>query len=87
MCRMGEVDLIVATRCTVVFCEVKARRGSALGGPFEAVTWKKQEKLRRLAEGFLANWSGGCREVRFDVASVMIAPDGRASVHVFEQAF
>jgi putative endonuclease len=87
MCRIGEIDLIVARGPTVVFCEVKARRGSALGGPFEAVTRRKQEKLKRLAESFLAAWSGTCHEMRFDVASVTIARDGRASVHVFEQAF
>jgi putative endonuclease len=86
-CRAGEVDLIVARGRTVVFCEVKTRRGLAFGGPFEAVTRKKQEKLRLLAETFLAGGTGGPEEVRFDVASVIVAPDGNPSVHVFEQAF
>ena len=48
-CRIGELDLVLARGSTVVFCEVKARSGSAFGGPHEAVTWRKQRKLRALA--------------------------------------
>ena len=44
----------LSTAGTLVFCEVKTRRGSAFGGPFEAVGWKKQRKLRQLAQAFLA---------------------------------
>ncbi len=86
-CRAGEVDLILARGRTVVFSEVKTRRGSAFGDPFEAVTWRKQEKLRLLAETFLAGGGKGPNEVRFDVASVVVAPDGHLSIDVFEQAF
>ncbi|HXF57330.1 MAG TPA: YraN family protein [Actinomycetota bacterium] len=90
-CPLGEVDLVLARGPVVVFCEVKARRGSRLGGAHEAVTWRKQRKLRQLAEAFLASGAAGRDEgravVRFDVASVTVRPDGRASVHLFEDAF
>ncbi len=89
-CRLGEIDLVVARGSVVVVCEVKTRRGSSLGGPFESVTARKQEKLRRLAQAFLASASGALagadRDVRFDVASVTVGRDG-AAVHVFEDAF
>jgi len=84
---IGEVDLILARGGTLVFCEVKARRGSRFGGPYEAVTWRKQQKLRRLAEAFLATSPMNELDVRFDVASVSVGPDGRVSVHLFEHAF
>jgi putative endonuclease len=86
-CRLGEIDLILASGDTVVFCEVKTRRGTAFGGPYDAVTWKKQRKLRQLAEAFLGSCALDPPAVRFDVASVTVADRGKASVHVFESAF
>ena len=86
-CRIGELDLVLARGSTVVFCEVKARSGSAFGGPHEAVTWRKQRKLRALAETFLAAMASDPDEVRFDVASVTVGPGSRPSVFVFESAF
>jgi putative endonuclease len=86
-CPAGELDLVLARGSLLVFCEVKTRSGSAYGGGFEAVTARKQRKIRQLAELFMA-W-GGLRPnaIRFDVASVRSAPHGRASVEVFEDAF
>ncbi|HXY71922.1 MAG TPA: YraN family protein [Actinomycetota bacterium] len=90
-CRLGEIDLILARGATLVVCEVKARRGAGLGGPYEAVGARKQAKLRMLAEAFLASAAGtalsaAVAEVRFDVASVIVSDRGDA-VHVFEDAF
>ena len=36
-CKLGELDLVLVRGGTLVFCEVKARRGSAFGGGYEAV--------------------------------------------------
>jgi putative endonuclease len=71
----------------LVICEVKTRRGAGLGGPYEAVTWRKQRKLHQLAEAFLGASSLSPAEIRFDVASVTLDRTGRASLHVFESAF
>ena len=86
-CRLGEIDLVLVKGATLVFCEVKTRRGSSLGGPYEAVTWKKQRTLRRLAEAFLAASAVLPAQVRFDVASVTLSASGRPSLHVYENAF
>jgi putative endonuclease len=90
-CRLGEIDLVVARGGVIVVCEVKTRRGSTLGGPYESVTARKQEKLRRLAQVFLVSESralpgAGSQDVRFDVASVTVGRSGLV-VHVFEDAF
>jgi putative endonuclease len=87
-CSIGELDLVLGRPADrlIVFCEVKTRAGSGFGGPFEAVNWRKQRKLRQLAEVFLAS-SSGFERVRFDVASVLFDRAGVASVHVFEDAF
>jgi putative endonuclease len=85
---LGELDLVVRRHGLVVFCEVKARTGGRLGGPFEAVTAAKRRKLRALAEAFLgAHPALRASESRFDVASVTVERRGRPDVHLFEDAF
>jgi putative endonuclease len=85
-CPLGELDLVLERRGVLVLCEVKARTGAAFGGGYEAVTWAKRRKLRRLAEAFLEATRSTHDGVRFDVASVWLGPDG-ADVEVFEDAF
>lgn len=84
-CSIGELDLVLRRGTTVVFCEVKTRRGGGFGGPFEAVHAAKQRKLRALAQVFLSRIPYG--DVRFDVASVTIPRCGPPQVHLFEDAF
>jgi putative endonuclease len=85
-CREGEIDLIVARRGELVFCEVKTRSSDRFGVPAEAVTPAKQARLRALAARFLADQApGGGRRgwsLRFDVAAVTA---GR--IEVLEGAF
>jgi putative endonuclease len=85
-CPLGELDLVVERQGLLVFCEVKARSGSAFGGGYEAVTWSKRRKLRQLAEVFLASERPPQAAIRFDVASVWLGPEG-ADVEIFEDAF
>lgn len=74
-CRLGEIDLIARDGETIVFCEVKTRRGTAYGTPAEAVTPAKSARLRRLAGRWLALRSPGVPGVRIDVLTVL-APRG-----------
>jgi putative endonuclease len=85
-CPLGELDLVLERDGLLVFCEVKSRSGPAFGGGYEAVTWTKRRRLRRLAEAYLAAVGPRHTSVRFDVASVWLegeCPD----VEVFEDAF
>lgn len=86
-CSLGELDLVLLRRGTLVVCEVKTRGGAAFGGGYEAVTWSKRRKLRRLAEAFLEQTHADAPTVRFDVASVWLGRSGRADVEIFEDAF
>jgi putative endonuclease len=85
--REGEIDLVARRDRTIVFCEVKTRRGDAFGTPAEAVTPRKQARVRKLALRWLADEGARADVLRFDVASVK--PDGRGAwiVDVFEAAF
>jgi putative endonuclease len=85
--REGELDLVVRIARTVAFCEVKTRRGDAFGPPAEAVTARKQLRIRKLAGQWLGAHDAAGANLRFDVASVR--PDGRGSwlVDVITDAF
>jgi len=87
-CAIGELDLVVARGELLVFCEVKARGGTRFGGGFDAVTMRKQRKVRAVAEAFLLATRARPQRTRFDVASVMVA-GARASpsIELFEDAF
>ena len=85
--REGEIDLVVRNASTIAFCEVKTRRGDAFGLPAEAVTFRKQQRLRLLAGRWLAEHGSSGASLRFDVAEVR--PDGRRGwrVDVLTNAF
>jgi putative endonuclease len=86
--REGELDLVVRhSSGTLVFCEVKTRRSNRFGLPVEAVTVRKQQRLRQLAGQWLHAHRAHHGALRFDVASVV--PDGRGGwvVSVLEHAF
>ena len=81
-CREGELDLVVRTGRTVVFCEVKARRSTAFGTPAEAVTRDKRQRIRRLAAKWLEDTGTRPGEIRFDVAAVLAG-----EIEVIQAAF
>ncbi len=74
-CRSGELDLVVRDGDTVVFVEVKTRRGRGFGAPLEAITWQKATRLRRLAGEWLAQSGRPWRHVRIDAVGVLWGPD------------
>ncbi|HVL90438.1 MAG TPA: YraN family protein [Actinomycetota bacterium] len=68
--REGEVDIVARRAGTLAFVEVKTRRSAAFGTPAEAVTIRKQRRIRTLAAVLLAEGIGHARLVRFDVIDV-----------------
>ena len=70
--RLGgvEVDLLCRRRGIVVFCEVKETTGESYGDPLEMVDERKQSRLRRAAEVWLAEQPVHDQIVRFDVVAV-----------------
>jgi putative endonuclease len=66
----GEIDIVAEDKNELVFVEVKARHSNAYGTPEEAVTPKKQQQIRSVAEGYLAEHNGNERVCRFDVIAI-----------------
>lgn len=80
--RFGEIDLILRSGATLVFVEVKLRRGSGFGDPLESVTPRKQATIRSLAEGYIADLEPDFEDVRFDVVGILETADGREIQHI-----
>lgn len=67
----GELDIVaVGPDGVLVFCEVKARRDDRHGGAAIAVGPAKQERIRRLAERWIAEHGWAGPGVRFDVIAI-----------------
>lgn len=65
-----ELDLVLQRGRTIVFCEVKSKRGAERGDPLEMVTPEKVRRIRQAAETWLAaNPQPREVELRFDVAA------------------
>jgi putative endonuclease len=68
--RGGEVDLIVRDRDgTLVFVEVRSRKGTGFGGAAASVGWSKQRSLVLAAQHFLRQWASP-PPCRFDVVAI-----------------
>ena len=69
-CSRGELDVVARRGRLVVVCEVKARADDRWGTALEAVSARKQLRIRRATAEMLA--SSGLRgvQLRFDVAAV-----------------
>lgn len=75
--REGEIDIVAEREGVLVFVEVRARRGSALGSAAESVTPAKQRRLLALAEAYAQARDGLPAQRRIDVIALDLAPDGR----------
>lgn len=69
--RTGEIDLIGRDGEFLVFVEVKYRRDLRTGDPAEAVTARKQQRIRRTAQYYLYSHRCGNVPCRFDVVSIL----------------
>lgn len=82
-CPDGEIDIVARDKSCLVVCEVKTRRTLDYGHPFEAVTWRKVARLRRLAGWWVAEHEEETRltrDIRVDVVGVVVPFCGAPTV-------
>ncbi|MCQ4084174.1 YraN family protein [Streptomyces sp. RB6PN25] len=80
-CRSGEIDIVASEGDALVICEVKSRRAGPYEDPMAAVTPRKAERLRRLAECWLTEHGGAPPGgVRIDLVGVVLPDRGPARV-------
>ncbi len=83
-CRWGEVDIVALepTADTLVFVEVKCRRGLGFGHPLEAITHEKAARLRALASQWLRETGRTASAIRLDAVAVLVSGSGPEITHV-----
>ncbi len=70
--RLGEIDIIARDNGYVCFVEVKTRSTLEYGLPIEAVSFRKQENIRKLASIFICKNKLHNANIRFDVVEVYV---------------
>jgi putative endonuclease len=69
--REGELDIIAAEGKTLVIVEVKTRSYSAFGGPVQAVTKSKRNKICACAAQYLKTLPKLPDSMRFDIVAII----------------
>lgn len=68
--KLGELDIVARHEDTLVFVEVRSRRDATYGSAMEAVGWRKQRKVTRVAMQYLAWRKPRFSACRFDVVAI-----------------
>ena len=70
-CRLGEIDLIMKDKDSLVFVEVRYRRSNNFGSGAESITISKQSKLIKTASLYLQQHAKlNQYPARFDIVSI-----------------
>lgn len=83
----GEIDLIAEDQGTIVFVEVKTRASHRAGHPTEAVDFRKQRQLTRVALVWLKDKGLLERRARFDVMAITWEAQSNPIVEHYQSAF
>jgi len=72
-CRWGELDLVAAESDNRIhFVEVKTRTVTVFGTPAEAVTYMKQQKIKKTALTWLQSQERYFPGLSFDVIEILV---------------
>jgi putative endonuclease len=82
-----DLDLVVRRGSVVAFVEVKTRRSASFGLAAEAVGWRKQRTLARVAELWRLRYGRATDTYRFDLVSVTEGGSGRMEVEHLADAW
>ncbi|MBC8313362.1 MAG: YraN family protein [Candidatus Cloacimonetes bacterium] len=83
----GEIDIICKKDNQLIFVEVKARQSDKFGGPLDAITENKKDKIIKTTYHYLAKYELES-PVRFDIITIQyIAKDKNYKFHHIKNAF
>jgi putative endonuclease len=82
----AEVDMIVKDAETIVFVEVKTRSSTRFGPP-EYFVSRQQQQMLAAAASYFCEKLGHEGEIRFDVISIVMRPDGETNLEHLQDGF
>lgn len=85
-CRYGEIDIIVSKAKELTFVEVKSRKSLIFGQPIEAVTTRKQQRIKTTAHFFLQENNTPYKRFHFDVIEILLL-QGKLSINHCQDCF
>jgi len=85
-CALGEVDLVARDGDTLVFVEIKTRKGGGLGYAKQAVTERKKRQISKVALAYMKENDCCDARARFDVVAVRTG-GGQEEIEVVKDAF
>lgn len=85
-CKLGELDIIAEKDGALFFVEVKAKKGIGFGSPLEAVTFKKQRQIVKVAKYYIMQGKKE-RACHFSVIGITYNPDGEEKIQFIPDAF
>lgn len=83
----GELDIVAMDGETLVFVEVKSRRGMRFGTPGDAVDARKRMQLKKAALLYIAKEKIEDTHCRFDVVGITAGSAGEPEVELVRDAF
>jgi putative endonuclease len=83
----GEIDIVCRDGDTLVFVEVKTRRGEDFGRPIEAVDRQKQLRVSKGGLAWLRMLDNPDIVFRFDVVEVLLPDEGNPQLELIQDAF
>ncbi len=86
-CFAGEADIVARDGDTLVFVEVKTRKGAENGFPNEAISAKKRDRYERIALAYVGEYDAVDAPIRFDIVSVVAVNKNRAMLRHHIDAF
>lgn len=81
-CAVGELDIVMEQGDTLIFVEVRTRRGRRYGTAEESITPAKQARLIELAQSYLQHVQPAHPNWRIDVAAVQLGQDSPQVNHI-----
>ncbi len=85
--RFGEIDIVARDGNFLVFVEVKTRKSKLFGEPYEAVDFRKQKQLIKIAQDYINTKGYHDQPARFDIVSILLNKKESPKVELIKNGF